>query len=223
MTANDIIKRAKDLASCKTLYVKGCPCLALNQRAKLKYSNTYENSKRASKIFAASDDTVGLDEITMFEYIFPEGKFKNVGAIMDHCHDISKDFKTIIPGEIVFMQERVGIYIGDGKVITCSLAGVGETILDGWVSHGKMMFVDYVDNELVKIAEEVIKNAESEESNVEVRPDSTWSGDRVQSLPPQNKGHHGGHGRHGYSHMSEMRTGNDNRAVSSQPNEGRSE
>lgn len=226
MTANNLIQRAKELASCKTMYVKGCPCLALNQRVKLKYTNDPFNSKRAAKIFAATEDTIGVDEVTMFEYIFSEGKFGNIGDIMDHCHDISKDFKTIIPGEIVFMQDRVGVYIGDGKVITCSAAGVGETILDGWVSHGKMMFVDYIDNELISLVAEAseetsmekvvntiveeLNDAEPKESDVEVRSDSAWVGDRMQSLPQKDKSNYRGHGRYKSSHMPEVRTRNGN-------------
>jgi hypothetical protein len=206
MTANDLITRAKDLASQKTMYVKGCPGKRMNQANKLRYaSNCSYNSNRAEMIFAATEDTIGIDEVQMFNLLIPNDHFNNIGDIMDRCHDISKNFDTIIPGEIVFMQDRAGIFIGDGKVITCSAAGIGETIVDGWVSHRKMMFVDYVDNELVDIVEKatsmekvvnsIVEEINNDETDVEVRDGGTGSRDRVQPLPSQAKSYDRGNGR----------------------------
>lgn len=212
MTANELVESAKDLASNKTMYIKGCPGLRLTQANKLRYSSNHPyNIKRTSMIFAATEDTIGIDEVQMFNLIFPNDHFSKVGDIMDRCHDISQNFGSIIPGEIVFMADRVGIYIGKGKVIACSAAGVGETIVDGWASHGKMMFVDYVDNELISLVEEAseetgmekvvnsiveeIKDAESE-SNMEVCPDSTGAWDRVQQMRSEDKIYRRSHGRH---------------------------
>ena len=214
MTANDLVEKVKDLASKKTMYVKGCPGLKLNQTNKLKYSSNHPfNTKRTAMIFAASEDTIGIDEVQMFNVLFPNDHFSVIGDIMNHCNDISKNFSSILPGEIVFMQDRTGVYIGDGKVIACSAAGIGATVVDGWASHGKMMFVDYVENELISLVEEAsaqtgmekvvnsiveeLTDVQNEESDgqVELRPSGTGSGDRVQPLPSQTKGYDRGHGR----------------------------
>jgi len=205
MTANDICEKAKNLASMKTLYVKGCPCKKLNRSNKLRYanSNTF-NSKHAKFIFAADEDTMGIDEIQMFNFLFPSNRFTNLGEIMDRCHDISKDFDSIIPGEVVFFSDRAGIYIGNGDIVTCFDSGISITKAVG-VSHGKMMFVDYVDNELVDIVEKatemekavnsIVEEINNEETNVEVRDGGTGSGDRVHELSSQAKSYDRGNGR----------------------------
>lgn len=200
MTANDIVKKIKSLAECKTIYVKGAPCVAMNQRAKLKYtgSNPF-NAKRSTLIFAASEDTIGLDEITLINFVVEEGNFKNVGEIMEKCHDISKDFTHIVPGELVFSSNLVGVYVGDGKAITCTGVGIHETPIEDWVSHGKMMFVDYVDSELISLVAEAVEEEKEDvkpvESDVEVRPSGAGSGDRMYKMPSQAKGYDRGHGR----------------------------
>lgn len=196
MTANDICERAKALAASKTLYVKGGNGQALNQNNKFKFTGTNPyNAKRTNIIFAASEDTRAYDEFGMFAEISGY-KCRVVGEIMYLCHDISKNFSTIEPGEVVFMPERIGIYVGDGKVVTCSPNGIGYTIVDGWASHGKIDEVVYSIDVVESVEEEEeVEDAEPEESEVELRPSGTGSGDRVQSLPSQAKSYDRGHGR----------------------------
>lgn len=204
MTANDICEKAKSLASKSTMYVKGCPGLKLNQINKIRFSsNDMFNIRRTSLIFAADEETIGIDEVQMFNYLFRKEHFNNIGDIMERCHDISKNMDNVIPGEIVFAQDRAGVYIGDGKVITCSVDGIVEMSKDGFISHGKMMFADYVDNELINIAEtgmekvvnSIVEEINNDETEVEVRDGGTGSGDRVHELPSQNKSYDRGHGR----------------------------
>ena len=72
--------------------------------------------------------------------------------------NISEDFSTIIPGEVVYMIGHVGVYIGEGKVLECTAAwdncvmmtecaNVGiKTGLQHkrkWLSHGKLPFIEY--------------------------------------------------------------------------------
>lgn len=72
--------------------------------------------------------------------------------------DISTDFSKIQPGEVVYMEGHVGLYVGDGKVLECTPAWEGGVQLTEcsnvgiktdckhkrkWLSHGKLPFVKY--------------------------------------------------------------------------------
>lgn len=73
------------------------------------------------------------------------------------CQEVSSDFSNIVPGEAVWMEGHIGVYIGDGKVIECTPAwanGVQVTAclnigsitgLNGrtWTKHGKLPYVYY--------------------------------------------------------------------------------
>ena len=70
MKPNDILKKARTLADSKTFYVRGCDGIAMNQAAKLKYSsNDLFNIKRTKQIFNLSEDTLGFDEFSFFNYV----------------------------------------------------------------------------------------------------------------------------------------------------------
>lgn len=205
MTVNDILLKANQIADSKTFYVRGCDGIAMNQAAKLKYSsNDPFNIKRTKQIFALSDDTLGFDEFSFFNYVTGYD-CKNFGDVLSKCHDISKNFDTIIPGEAVFMGDRFGIFIGGNRVIAISPVGVGYTILNGWVSHARINGVDYEeikdDNETEVERDSEGSEAETSEedtqleTDMEVRPSGTGSGDRVQQVPSQAKGYDRGHGR----------------------------
>ena len=201
MKAIELIRKAKRTTELKTLYVVGGDGVALNNNAKLKLSSIAANVNRTKKIFDSSEDTIAFDEFSFFKYL-TDKPVSNFGNIMECCHDISKNFVDIVPGEIVFMQDRFGIYVGDDKVVAISSAGVGYTIAQGWISHGKLNGVDYDDERKVdgdsegKTEEEPVKADEQRETRVEVRPDRAGSRDRVQQMPSQNKGHDRGNGRH---------------------------
>ena len=164
MRSIDICAKAKAIAASKNLYVRGGYGLKLTQANKLRFTGTdVFNNKRASIIFSADEDTVAYDEYGLLSAISGYN-CRNLGEVMNLCEDISKDFSTIIPGEIVFMKDRIGVFVGNGHVVTCSNVGVGYTIVDGWVSHGKLPDVEYVVKEETKDAErEVERDVQSEE------------------------------------------------------------
>ena len=63
LTSIDICRKAKELASEKTLYVKGGHGNYLNQKNKLRFSNNdIYNIKRTNIIFAADEGTRAWDE-----------------------------------------------------------------------------------------------------------------------------------------------------------------
>lgn len=84
--------------------------------------------------------------------------------------DATDDFSYIEKGEAVWMDGHIGVYIGDGKVIECTprwdncvqitaCGNIGD--IDGlntrsWVKHGKLPFIDYVeDTETIEGEEQV--------------------------------------------------------------------
>lgn len=203
MKPNDILKKARTLADSKTFYIRGCDGILMNQAAKLKYSsNDLFNIKRTKQIFNLSEDTLGFDEFSFFNYVTGY-ECKNFGDVLSKCHDISKNFDTIVPGEAVFMGDRFGIFAGGKNVIAISPAGIGFTILDGWVSHARINGVDYEEKKddskeverVVEREEETTETSGQDETDVEVRPSGTGSGDRVQQVPSQAKSYDRGHGR----------------------------
>ena len=161
MNSSEFIAKAKDICDKKTMYIQTALGTPLTKANKLRLASASPfNSQRSAKIFEASEDTLGFDEIGLISYISGI-KFKDFGQLMSQCFDISKDFSEIVPGEIVFMQDRAGIFIGNGQVVTVSLDGVGITTVDGWKSHGKFAFITY--DEPVSIPEEIIEEAEPDD------------------------------------------------------------
>lgn len=86
-------------------------------------------------------------------------------GLINSCKDVSTDFSYICPGELVYMKDHVGIYVGEGKVIECTVAWntnkvVKSEISDSgirtykgvkahnykWEKHGKIPWVEYEDN-----------------------------------------------------------------------------
>jgi lysozyme family protein len=77
--------------------------------------------------------------------------------MLTKLQDVSQNFVGIVPGEAVWMEGHIGVYIGDGKVIECtprwsndvqvtaclnvkSVAGLNGRF---WTKHGKLPYVEY--------------------------------------------------------------------------------
>lgn len=81
--------------------------------------------------------------------------------MINHCLEVSTDFSGIVPGEAVWMDGHIGVYVGDGVVVESTprwqggvqrstLANTaGKRMLSGtagyriWTKHGKLPWVDY--------------------------------------------------------------------------------
>lgn len=81
--------------------------------------------------------------------------------MIDCCREVSTDFSTIVPGEAVWMDGHIGVYVGGGVVVEstpkwqggvqCSTLSntAGARKLPGtagcrtWTKHGKLPWVDY--------------------------------------------------------------------------------
>ncbi len=80
--------------------------------------------------------------------------------MIDACREVSTDFSGIVPGEAVWMDGHIGVYVGGGVVVestpkwqggvqrsTC--ANVSQKLVSGtagsrrWTKHGKLPGVDY--------------------------------------------------------------------------------
>lgn len=181
MRAQELINKVRDIAiNYKTLYVYACFGAPLNDANKKRYINNCDynrQSSRRNKILNASYDTFGFDCVNLIKGVL-WGWNGDVNAIYggavyasngvpdtnangmfwDCCYDQSNDFSNIIPGEFVWMEGHIGVYIGDGYVVECTPIwndGVQITYLGNWggyregystrtwTSHGKCDFIDY--------------------------------------------------------------------------------
>ena len=88
--------------------------------------------------------------------------------MIDLCREVSTDFSRIVPGEAVWMDGHIGVYVGGGVVVECtpkwqggvqcsSLSNItGSQKLSGtagnrrWTKHGKLPWVDYSASNQIK-------------------------------------------------------------------------
>ena len=194
MKSSEIVQKAKFLADQKTIYIRGSKGHKMSQGMKLKYASSDPfNAKRTKLIFDASEDTLGIDEYGFFSKV-TEYHCRNIGEIIALCNDISKDFNSIVPGEIVFAQDRFGIFVGLLSVVVCDVNGIHYADVRDFVSHGKLGDVTY---------------ERETDSNVELRTDRVGSGDRVQQVSSQNRRHDRDHGRRKSENMQVLQRSNE--------------
>lgn len=185
LTSNDICNKARSIASEKTLYVKGGTGVKLTPQNKLRFSsNDAFNIKRTKIISAASEDTKAYDEFGLLAAVSGYN-CRTIGEVASLCDNISKDFSTIVPGEVVFLKDRFGIFVGNGKVIAADAIGIGETILDGWVSHGKLPEVQYVEPVAeAPVVTEVVEDGEREvEGDIQIEEPEEQPAEETEQAP----------------------------------------
>ena len=94
--------------------------------------------------------------------------------MIDCCREVSTDFSAIVPGEAVWMDGHIGVYVGEGVVVEATpkwrggvqrstLANTaGMRTLPGtagtrtWTKHGKLPWVDYAAQEDGKEEDEMV-------------------------------------------------------------------
>ena len=85
--------------------------------------------------------------------------------MIDCCREVSADFSAIVPGEAVWMDGHIGVYVGGGVVVKATpkwQGGVQRSALSNtagaqklpgtagsrrWTKHGKLPWVDYTAQE----------------------------------------------------------------------------
>lgn len=176
-TAAQFIQRAELAFSNPSCYVSGGwgqPLTASN-KARLIAKNNFNYTYR-SIINAQTANTFAFDCICLIKGILwgwnADVNDPNGGAVygsngvpdigentmIQRCSDVSTDFSTIVPGEMLWMNGHAGIYIGNGLAIECTTAfgawGVIKTAVGNigpvsgyntryWTKHGKLPYISY--------------------------------------------------------------------------------
>lgn len=75
----------------------------------------------------------------------------DAGGMINVCKNLSTDFSNITPGEAVWLEGHIGVYIGNGQVIESTPSwkdGVQITNLTQrkWLKHGKLPYIEYTEN-----------------------------------------------------------------------------
>ena len=181
-----MIKTAKELvAACidaannyKTLYVMGCFGAPMNEKNKTRWINGYaynRKEERKAKIMDASADTFGFDCVCFIKgllwgwcgdpnQVYGGAAYKSNGVpdigadqMLNACYEVSDDFSTIVPGELVWQPGHAGIYIGDGKAVEATpdeadgvqiqavlpMGTIEGMPCTGWTKHGKLPWISY--------------------------------------------------------------------------------
>lgn len=121
-------------------------------------------------------------------------------AMFKLCSGQSTDFSNIVPGEFLWMQGHIGVYIGDGlaveataswnnKVQITAVANIGAKSgynSRRWTKHGKSPFIDYSDAFASSMATNVNGTAHKTgktNAPVKVRAAASITGAVITKLP----------------------------------------
>ena len=166
----------------KTLYVLGCFGAPMTEQNKQRYINAQSYNRkpdRLTKINSASEDTFGFDCVGMIKGLLWDWK-----GILNSCYggadyaangipdlsangmiracepNVSTDFSNIQIGEVVWTQDHIGVYVGNGLAVECTprwkdgcqvtaVLNMGlkssNKSYNGrtWTRHGKLPYITY--------------------------------------------------------------------------------
>jgi len=176
MTNANFVKKVTNIANnYKTLYVMGCfgaPMTAENKNRYCEHTAYNQQAARQKMIRAATSDTFGFDCVCLIKGVlwgwngnksatyggatYASKGVPDIGAdaMIQRCSGISTDFSNITPGEAVWLEGHIGVYIGDGKVVECTpawdncvqitkLGTKTEYKTRKWTKHGKLPWITY--------------------------------------------------------------------------------
>lgn len=165
----DFCNKLTALLNKPTHYAKGCflqkatPSF-IKQKAK-QYPSWYTKDKQ-DELLALPDDCMLADCVGMIKGIIWTNKdgiciYTSNGlpdidetTMFEKCTKKSSDFKNIIPGELVWTNGHVGVYVGHDTVIECTNAWEKKVIESSfirgkakyfreWKKHGRLPWIDY--------------------------------------------------------------------------------
>ena len=182
MSANMFVTTALSIANnLKTLYVLGGyghPLTLENKELLITQWNDGDayNKEHANEIRQATEDTFAFDCICLIKAIMwgfnanlshPRGgAFIDEAKIPDknandmwntYCVNHSNDFTSILPGEMLWLNNHAGIYIGNGFAIEATAAFTRNVAITNvqnipsqakgfqrmWVGHAQLPCIDY--------------------------------------------------------------------------------
>jgi hypothetical protein len=194
-----MIKTGKELAAAaeavakkhKTLYVMGCFGAPLTNTNKTRYTTNHaynRQSGRKAKIKAASASTFGFDCVGLIKGLlwgWTGNRAKTYGGatyashgvpdinadtMIRRCSSVSADFSKIQPGEVVWTNGHIGIYIGGGLAVESTPSWSDRVQITAvlnigakagykgrrWKKHGRLPWISYTTKTVDELAREVI-------------------------------------------------------------------
>lgn len=169
MTSKEFIQKLLNVLNFKTVYMWGTFGSPVTEELLMEKCNQYPNwynISRASQLRSlVGKNYFGFDCVGLIKGIlwgwsgdlrkYHGGARYNSNGVPDVTANMminkcnpSKNFDDIIPGEVVWLEGHVGVYIGNGQVIECTPAwknGVQITSLKNrkWIKHGKLPWIVY--------------------------------------------------------------------------------
>lgn len=182
MKSSELVTKVVDIAkNYKTLYVMGCfgaPMTAANKATYTRNHSYNMAAARTAMIQAATADTFGFDCVNLIkavlwgwagDYSKTHGGAKyrsngvpdvNANGMIAKCKDASTaGWDKLDPGEVVWVEGHIGVYIGDGLAVECTprwrncvqITAVGNIgnkrgfYTRTWKKHGHLPYVLYSD------------------------------------------------------------------------------
>ena len=159
----------------------GAPMNAANKKRYTQNHEYNRRADRTKLINAASSDTFGFDCVCLIKGVlwgWCGDTSKNYGGayycsngvpdlgterMISVCKEVSTDFSDIEVGELLWMKGHVGLYIGSGLAVECTPSWANKVQITAcnrsvkgykrrnWVKHGKLPYVDYIQEEKPKV------------------------------------------------------------------------
>lgn len=183
MKSKEFINKLVDIATnYKTLYIMGCFGAPMTMTNKARYTANHAYNMAADRkamINAASSDTFGFDCVCLIKGVLwgwtgdASRVYGGAGycvngvpdidakAMINVCNPSTTGWGNLTPGEAVWMEGHIGVYIGDNLVVECSPKWQNKVQITAlgnnggksgynsrvWTKHGKLPYVDYTDQE----------------------------------------------------------------------------
>ena len=159
----------------------GAPMNAANKKRYTNNHEYNRRADRTRLINAASSDTFGFDCVCLIKGVlwgWCGDTSKNYGGayycsngvpdlgterMISVCCEVSTDFSDIEVGELLWMKGHVGLYIGSGLAVECTPSWQNKVQITAcnrsvkgykrrnWTKHGKLPYVDYIQEEKPKV------------------------------------------------------------------------
>ena len=178
MTSKEFVEKLIEIATEeKTLYVMGCFGAPMTKENKARYSTNHKYNRqtgRVKMINSSSPDTFGFDCSGLIKSVlwgFNADKSDRYGGAKYSSNGVpdlsadsiiklgkpSSDFSNIEVGEVVWVKNHIGVYVGEGRVVECTprwtnnvqityLGNIPEFKRDNyrvWSLHSKIPFITY--------------------------------------------------------------------------------